>query len=210
MLTKRDPRHRNKLCDAASIGGYLVEYAERLSAALSGVDVAALDRARSLIEHAAEQGRRVYAIGNGGSAAIAEHLCCDWTKGTHTSEHPVIDSLSMTSNVALYSAIANDYGFEQVFSRQIGYLGRSGDVLVAISSSGKSPNILAGVAAARERGMIVIGLSGFDGGGLKSACDISLHVDEHNYGLVEDAHQALMHVIAQFVACGRDGVAGGG
>ncbi len=202
---KDDPRHRNDRFDASSIGAYLTGYADRLRVALLAVDVEALDRARALIEQTAHAGRRVYAIGNGGSAAIADHLCCDWTKGTHHADHPVIDSLSMVSNVALYSAIANDFGFERVFSTQIELLAQPGDLLVAISSSGNSPNILAGVEAAQARGMTAIGLSGFNGGKLKDSADVSLHVPIDNYGVVEDAHQALMHILAQYIACHRDG-----
>lgn len=200
-----DPRYLNDKFDSSSIGIYLIEYAERLSLALQSVDANALDAARALVERAAADGKRVYAIGNGGSAAIADHLCCDWTKGTHVSGHPVIDSLSMTSNVALYSAIANDYGFETVFSTQIGFLGREGDVLIAISSSGNSANIVAGVEKAHALGMHTVGLSGFAGGKLKEMAQVSLHVDANNYGIVEDAHQGLMHVMAQYIACHRDG-----
>lgn len=201
----RDPRHHNQRCDEASIEAYLRDYADRLRAALLTVDAAALDRARRLIEAAAEDGRRIYAIGNGGSAAIADHLCCDFTKGTHAHGHAVVDTTSMTSNVALYSAIANDFGFDRVFSTQIGFLGRAGDVLIAVSSSGKSANILAGIEAAHAAGMATIGLSGFTGGPLARAAQVSLHIDASNYGIVEDAHQALMHVLAQFIACRRDG-----
>lgn len=202
---QQDPRHLNATCDSSSVTAYLAEYAERLKAALLSVDANALDRARSAIEHAASAGRRVYAIGNGGSAAIADHLCCDWTKGTHAAGHPVVDTLSMTSNVALYSAIANDFGFERVFSTQVDFLGRPGDLLVAISSSGNSQNIVNAVEAAHVRGMSTIGLSGFKGGKLKETAQIVLHVDAYNYGIVEDAHQALMHVLAQYIACHRDG-----
>jgi D-sedoheptulose 7-phosphate isomerase len=201
----QDPRHRNELFDRSEIGAYLRDYARRLHDALAAVDAAALDRARVLIEAAGAAGGRVYSIGNGGSAAVADHLCCDWTKGTHAPGHPVIHSQSMTANMALYSAVANDFGFEQVFAHQIELIGRPGDLLVAISSSGNSPNILNAVEAARARGMASIGLCGFAGGALKDAADVTLHVDIANYGIVEDAHQALMHVLAQFIAAHRDG-----
>jgi D-sedoheptulose 7-phosphate isomerase len=200
----KDPRHRNERFDSSSIGAYLADYADRLKTAMLSVDTGALDRARELIEGAAAKGNRIYAIGNGGSAAIADHLCCDLTKGTHAAGHPVVETHSMTSNVALYSAIANDYGFEKVFSTQVGFVGRPGDVLLAISSSGNSANILGAVAAAHEVGMSTIGLSGFSGGPLRLAVNVSLHVDANNYGIVEDAHQSLMHVMAQFIACHRD------
>ncbi len=199
-----DPRHRNQRFDHSSLGAFLTDYANTLRSALLTVDTHALDRARAVIEEAAAKGKRIFAIGNGGSSAIADHLCCDLTKGTHGGGHPIIDSSSMTSNMALYSAIANDYGFDKVFSTQIAFVGRPGDVLIAISSSGKSPNILRAVSTANELGISVIGLSGFDGGALREAAHVDLHVAVKNYGIVEDAHQALMHVLAQYITAHRD------
>lgn len=202
---KEDPRFRNERFDTSSIGAFLEDYAGRLGASLAAVDKEALDAARALVEQAAAGGHRIYSVGNGGSAAIADHLCCDWIKGTHVEGHPTIDSYSMTSNAALYSAIANDFGFEEVFEIQVGLLGKEGDVLIAISSSGNSPNIIRAVEAAKAKGMATVGLSGFSGGKLKDCTDVSLHVDASNYGVVEDAHQALMHVIAQFIVRKREG-----
>lgn len=199
-----DPRHRNEPFDSSSPAAYLAGYAARLHQALAAVDAAALAAACAAIEGAAAAGHRLFAIGNGGSAAIAEHLCCDWTKGTAAPEAPVIDVTSLAANTALYSAIANDFGFETVFAYQIELIGRPGDVLVAISSSGNSPNIVQAVAAAQRIGMTVIGLTGFAGGALAQAADISIHIGMANYGVVEDAHQAVMHVIAQYLAGQRD------
>lgn len=204
-----DPRHRNRLFDRSSIETYLRDYSASLHAVLLAVDGAPLAQACAAIEAAAEAGGHVFAIGNGGSAAIADHLCCDWTKGTQAPGHPVIRTTSLTANVALYSAIANDFGFETVFSRQLEMLAGKGDVLIAISSSGNSANIVEAVKAARAAGITTIGLSGFSGGLLREAADISIHIDTENYGVVEDAHQAVMHVIAQFIAGGRDAVAVG-
>lgn len=201
---KNDPRHKNAVFNSSSIATYLTDYAEALAFAIKAVDVDALDRARELVEGAAKGGKRIFAVGNGGSAAIADHLCCDWTKGTHCEGHPTIQSFSLTSNVALYSAIANDYGFEKVFSTQVEFFGQEGDVLIAISSSGNSPNILEAVVRAHSLKMSTIGLSGFKGGKLKDAAQVALYVPVDNYGIVEDAHQALMHVLAQYIAIGRD------
>ena len=192
------------MMDASSIAAYRDEYAATLADAVRKVDPAMIEQACTAIERAARDGRRVHVIGNGGSAAIADHLCCDWTKGTACEGHPVIRTQSLTSNVALYSAIANDYGFEKVFSRQIELFGEAGDVLIAISSSGNSENILQAVAAARASGVFVVGMSGFTGGKLAAACDASIHVAASNYGIVEDGHQAIMHIIAQFIAARRD------
>lgn len=207
---KDDPRSRNKTFDGSSVGAYLHDYAAGLKAALETVDIVQLEKARALIEATAASGNHIYAVGNGGSAAIADHLCCDWTKGTHHEKHPTLTAFSMSANVALYSAIANDYGFEKVFSTQVAFSGRKGDLLVAISSSGNSPNILNALETARGLGMKTIGLSGFSGGKLKASADIPLHIAADNYGVVEDAHQALMHVLAQYIAKKRDEDRGAG
>lgn len=205
----QDPRHRNVLFDNASVGAYLRDYADQLRNAMLTIDVDALEQARVLIERAAATGHRIYAIGNGGSAAIADHLCCDLTKGTCAEGHPVLDTCSMNANMALYSAIANDFGFEKVFSRQVDMLGKPDDVLLAISSSGNSANILGAVEAAHRRGMHTIGLSGFSGGALKDAAHVALYVKADNYGIVEDVHQSLMHILAQYIASHRDAPAAG-
>lgn len=204
MSSDLDPRRRNELFDLASPASYLVSYVERLRQAALAVDGDALARACSLIEQAAASGNRIFAAGNGGSAAIADHLCCDWTKGTHVHGMPTIDTTSLSANVALYTAVANDFGFEKVFATQLAMVARPGDVLIAISSSGNSENILQAVAEARSNGLATVGLSGFSGGRLKDSVDVSLHVDVANYGVVEDVHQMIMHVIAQFIAGHRD------
>lgn len=199
-----DPRHKNQKFDASSIGNYLCEYAAAINDTLKRVDALQLDAACEAILRVTEMGGHIYVAGNGGSAAIADHLCCDLTKGTATLKHKTISTHSLSSNVALYSAIANDYGFEQVFSTQVGFFAKPGDVLIAISSSGNSQNILNAVHQAKTLGMTVIGLSGFEGGKLKESSDIQLHADIRNYGVVEDCHQALMHILAQYIANGRD------
>jgi len=199
-----DPRHLNRTFDASSVGAYLADYAAALREALTAVDVTELERARAEIVRATNDGKRVYAIGNGGSASIADHLCCDLTKGTHHQNHKTIRTQSLNANVALYSAIANDYGFDRVFSTQLNFFADSGDVLIAISSSGGSPNILAAVEEARRRGVTTIGLSGFSGGKLREVADICIYIPANNYGIVEDSHQAIMHILAQYIVKIRD------
>ena len=189
---------------AGSIAEYRDAYTAMLQKGLSDIDALALEEACERVVAAGKDNRRIYVVGNGGSAAIADHLCCDWTKGTHARPHSTIRTHSFVSNVALYSAIANDYGFEKVFSTQVEFYGDAGDVLIAISSSGNSPNIVEAVRSAKALGMFVIGMSGFEGGRLAKESDAALHVPVENYGVVEDAHQALMHIIAQFIAKARD------
>ena len=201
---KDDLRSRNRTFDSRSIASFMDGYVSLLSRAFEAVDREQLAAAQAALVDAAENGKTIFAIGNGGSAAISDHLVCDLSKGTHHDQHPTLRAQSMTSNAALYSAMANDLGFENVFAGQIGLYGRPGDMLIAISSSGESANIVRAVAAAQGLGMTVIGLSGFSGGQLRRTADISLHVPVDNYGIVEDAHQAIMHVIAQYTAALRD------
>ena len=200
----QDPRHRNRILAPGSISDYRNAYAAMLQKCLEDVDAVALEEVCERVVEAGRAGKRIYVIGNGGSAAIADHLCCDWTKGTHASGQDAIRTHSFAANVALYSAIANDYGFDKVFSTQVNFYGEPGDVLIAISSSGNSANILEAVEAAKTRGIFVIGMSGFTGGALAARCDAALYVPVDNYGIVEDVHQALMHIIAQFIAKARD------
>ena len=196
-----DPRTKNKLFSfERGVKGYLSEYLSALSQALAAVPAEALDGALARLEACVRDGRRIYVCGNGGSAAIADHLCCDWTKGTFVAGRPPLRTHSLAANGALLTAIANDYGYEQSFATQLNLLGEAGDCLVAISSSGNSPNIVAAVRAARAAGIFVIGFSGFDGGALAREADLSLHVPFANYGLVEDGHQAIMHALAQCLA----------
>lgn len=202
--TPQDPRHLNRTLDASSIDSYKSEYAAALQSSLNEVDSGEVERLCEAIQACTDKGRQIFVVGNGGSAAIAEHLCCDWTKGTVCEGHPIISSRSLTANNALYSAIANDYGFESVFDKQLDFFGNEGDILIAISSSGKSPNIVNAAKRAKELGLFVAGFTGFQGGTLREIADASIHVPINNYGIVEDAHQSVMHVIAQYIACRRD------
>lgn len=202
--TEHDPRHLNVTLDASSIAAYKSEYAAAFQSALNQVDSAGLERLCDAILACSDGGGEIFVIGNGGSAAIAEHLCCDWTKGTACKGHPVISSRSLTANNALYSAIANDYGFDAVFDTQIDFFAKEGDLLIAISSSGNSANIVNAAKRAKELGLFVAGFTGFQGGALRQIADVSVHVPISNYGIVEDAHQSVMHVLAQFIACRRD------
>lgn len=178
---------------------YLKEYVANLSQTLDQIPPQAMEDAVSLLKTCLKEGKRIYVCGNGGSAAIADHLCCDWTKGSRIGQEPTLRTHSLVANGALMTALANDYGYEETFSTQIDMYGESGDVLVAISSSGNSPNIVKGVEMAQKRGMKVLGLSGFAGGKLAELADISLHANFPNYGLVEDCHQMLMHVLSQYL-----------
>jgi|SRR5579864_5688719 len=182
-----------------SLDDFVGEYAAHVSEGLRGLDRAALGRAVAILRTATQAGRRIYACGNGGSAAISDHLACDHLKGvaTNTTLRPRVHSLA--ANGPLCTAISNDFSYAEVFSYQVRALGESGDVLIAISSSGNSENIVAALAAARERGMRTIAMVGFDGGRAAGSAEVVLHIKQHNYGIVEDCHQSIMHILAQFI-----------
>jgi len=180
-------------------------YVDALSVCLKAVDAGALTRAVDAVDACASANGTVYFTGNGGSASICDHLVCDFIKGTFHADHPPVQAISLTENVALYTAAANDRSFEDVFAFQLEMRMRPEDVLIAVSSSGNSENILRAVAAAKAIGATTIGLSGFKGGGLKDAADISLFLPFDNYGVVEDGHSALLHIIVQMIANKRDG-----
>lgn len=178
---------------------YLEEYTKDLSQGLRLVNNKELDRAINAIILAHLSGNTIMVCGNGGSAAISEHFLCDHSKGVcqDTGFLPKIRSLS--SNMALITAIANDMSYEDIFSYQVDMFGNTGDVLVCVSSSGNSPNILKAIRRAKEFGITTVALVGFEGGTAKNEADITIHVPICNYGVVEDAHQAIMHIMAQLI-----------
>jgi D-sedoheptulose 7-phosphate isomerase/D-glycero-D-manno-heptose 1,7-bisphosphate phosphatase len=180
-------------------GSYFDEYRAILERAAATVEPAAIERAARLILDAHVRGSSVFSCGNGGSAAIANHLQCDHLKGVATDTDLCPRVMSLASNVELLTAIANDLCPDEMFAYQLRFESRPGDVLIAISSSGRSPNILRALHVARECGVSTIALTGFDGGDARWMADVDLHVDATNYGIVEDLHQAIMHALAQYI-----------
>ena len=179
-------------------GSYSADYFQRMAAAAATIrpeDVAAAGR---LMLATVDAGKRIYSCGNGGSAAIANHLVCDCLKGIRTDStiRPKVHSFSTT--VELITAIVNDIGSEEMFSFQLSSMAEEGDLLIAISSSGASPNIIKALELANSMGVRTIAMTGFAGGKSRQVADVSLHVDCDNYGIVEDLHQSLMHILAQY------------
>lgn len=183
----------------STAGAFLADYASAMAKALSSVRPGELERAVTAMKRAIQADRMIFTCGNGGSAAIANHLTCDCSKGiaSNTTLRPRVVSLSST--VELITAIANDMAFPEIFAYQLKNAARPGDVLITISSSGDSENIIRALDWAGENGMTTIAMSGFSGGRSAQMADISLHVAAANYGVVEDVHQSLMHILAQYV-----------
>ena len=142
----------------------------------------------------------VYFIGNGGSAATASHFANDISIGTRCYEKP-FRVLSLCDNQAIITAIANDDGYENIFSQQLSVLLKKNDVVVAISASGNSPNLIKAIKTAKDLNAITVGITAFDGGALKKSVDISLHVptEKGEYGPSEDAHMILDHLIGSYL-----------
>jgi len=178
---------------------YVVGYREEIISAWHALDSAAITKAVVMLDEAVRGRHTVFACGNGGSAAIANHLLCDFLKGiqTDTLLRPSVTSLS--SSLELITAIANDIAYEEVFVYQLRTLAEPGDLLITISSSGNSENIVRALNWSRDNGVRSIALTGFDGGRSRTLADVNLHVAAHNYGIVEDIHQSLMHIMAQFL-----------
>jgi D-sedoheptulose 7-phosphate isomerase/D-glycero-D-manno-heptose 1,7-bisphosphate phosphatase len=184
-------------------GSFGSAYGDELARALGMIGTAQLARAAELLNDAYERGASVFSCGNGGSASIANHLQCDHVKGVRNGTNLTTRVFSLSTNVELFSAIANDIGYDAVFEYQLQSLARTGDVLIAISSSGRSPNIVRALEWANGHGMHTIALTGFSGGAARELASVSVHVRSDNYGIVEDAHQACMHLLAQYVRQSR-------
>jgi D,D-heptose 1,7-bisphosphate phosphatase len=186
-----------------SAGSFLAGYVEESVWAASSIDPAALDRAAAILIDAYTHGARVFSCGNGGSAAISNHLQCDHMKGVRTATDLTPRVMSLASNVELLTAIANDMAYEDVFVYQLQSQAVPGDVLIAVSSSGRSANIVHALTWAREHGLRTIALTGFEGGDARAVAEVTVHVDGVNYGIVEDLHQAIMHALAQYIRQSR-------
>ena len=178
-------------------------YTGELARAFSTIDMAQVARAAELLNDAYDRDASVFACGNGGSASIANHLQCDHVKGVRNGTDLTTRVFSLSTNIELFSAIANDLGYDAVFEYQLQSLARTGDVLIAVSSSGRSPNIVRVLEWANKHGMHTIALTGFSGGAARELASVSVHVRSDNYGIIEDAHQACMHLLAQYVRQSR-------
>ena len=187
----------------ASASTYFSAYAEELAHAASSVEVGAIAGAAAILLDAYTCGATVFSCGNGGSASIANHLQCDHTKNVAKSTDLCPRVMSLSVNVEVLTAIANDHAYADVFTHQLRSQSRRGDVLVAVSSSGRSANIVTALSWARDHGLRTISLTGFDGGEARTIADVSIHVNCTNYGVIEDLHQAIMHALAQYIRQSR-------
>jgi phosphoheptose isomerase len=183
----------------STIKDYFTNYSRALSESLNKIDPQGLELALIKIKDAMNAGRQIFVAGNGGSAAISDHLCCDFSKGTFAPPKAPLRTHSLSANSALVTALGNDIGYEHIFSHQLKILAQKGDLAILISSSGNSPNIINAAKIAKEINVTTVGLTGFSGGDVVPLLDVHIHVPIHNYGVVEDCHQSVMHILSQFI-----------
>jgi D-sedoheptulose 7-phosphate isomerase/D-glycero-D-manno-heptose 1,7-bisphosphate phosphatase len=187
----------------ADAGEFASAYTDELSRAMASVDRAQVRAAARLLDAAYDRGATVFSCGNGGSASIANHFQCDHVKGVRVGTDLRTRVYSLSTNMEILSAIANDNGYENVFDFQLQSQARPGDVLVAVSSSGRSPNIVRALQWCADNGVETVALTGFTGGPARQLATVPIHVDSLNYGVIEDSHQACMHLLAQYVRQSR-------
>lgn len=180
-------------------GDFASAYFEQLKQALDKCDLKTINEICELFKNTIENDGLVFVCGNGGSAAIANHSLCDFLKCVRTDTELKPRVFSLSSHTELNSALSNDISYDEVFAYQLASMGRPGDLLLTISSSGNSQNVVRAIEQARTTGMKSVSFTGFEGGRSKTQADLNVHVDAHNYGVVEDTHQSLIHVITQFL-----------
>ncbi len=179
---------------------FVTDYYERFVKTVNKFDRSTMSKVLEIFTRVSEAGGTIWVAGNGGSAAISDHAVCDTTKLTYVDGKPPVKSISLASNGPMLTALANDFSYEDVFSKQLEYYLQREDAVLLVSSSGNSPNVVKACEYASSRGVPTIAFTGFSGGKLKEIAQVSVWVPVDNYGMTEDIHQSLMHVISQYIS----------
>lgn len=190
------------------MGNDIIErYFRELTDAIWQIPVGKVEKVVQHIYRAYLDNKQVFILGNGGSAATASHFCCDLGKGAVVDGKRRLRVISLNDNMALMTAYANDFGYESIFVEQMKNLIQDGDVVICITASGNSPNVVRAVEFANEHGAITIGFLGFGGGKVKELVKEHVTLENQNYGQVEDVHMLLSHSISH---CFREWIMNGG
>ncbi|MFC2055727.1 SIS domain-containing protein [Chloroflexota bacterium] len=174
---------------------YVGDYISQLTKLLTDTPRAVMVEIVSILRNAREEGQRVFVFGNGGSAATASHMACDLGKNTRVPGRPHLRIICLNEGIPTMTAYANDEGYEKVFSEPLLSLAESGDVAIAVSGSGNSPNVLKGVQTAKELKLKTVGLTGFEGGKLEDMVDTCLVVPSDSMEKIEDVHLIVNHIL---------------
>jgi D-sedoheptulose 7-phosphate isomerase len=177
---------------------FTTEYRTKLIETLEGMDLANVDRAIELFRNARENGRHIFVCGNGGSASTASHFACDIVKGASYQRDKRFRIMALTDSLPTLTAYSNDVSYECVFAEQLKNFAEPGDLVLAISGSGNSPNVLRAVEYANSIGCETIGLTGRDGGKLGSIARLNIQVPVPHMGRIEDAHMIVCHMIGYY------------
>lgn len=189
-------RQLDKVATNHKVNTSLEAYRDGVVEAVSSLPLDTLQQIIDLLREARQRQSRVFIIGNGGSAATASHMVCDLSKSTIRSDAPRMRVVALVDNTPLVTAWANDSSYENIFVEQVENLAQKGDVLIAISGSGNSENVLRAVRLARELGVTTVGLTGFAGGKLKGLVDLCVVIKSDVMGQIEDAHLVIGHMLA--------------
>lgn len=172
-----------------------ISYFDDVGRVISNMPFDVIDRIVGAFMEAYELNRRIYLFGNGGSAALASHFACDLGKGAANGSGKRFQALALTDNIPMMTAWANDAKYEDIFAEQLVNFVDDGDLVFAISGSGRSPNVLKALQVGREAKALTIGLTGFRGGLMKDLCDICLIVPSDNMQIIEDLHLSVTHAV---------------
>ena len=176
---------------------FVNDYIDELKVTLDQLSEEVINQVLDILHEARLNNRQVFILGNGGSASTASHFVCDLGKNTRVQGVPNFRVMGLTDNMALFSALANDEGYENVFAQQLGNYLQQDDVVIGISTSGNSPNVVNAIQFANSLGAQTIGFTGFSSGELGNMLDIDLHVPSHSIEHVEDIHLVLEHLITK-------------
>jgi len=176
---------------------HISRYVNSLKHTLDQLPMTEIDKVIAILHEARLSGRQIFIMGNGGSASTASHFVCDLAKNTRRQGWPNFKVIGLADNMSIFSAYANDEGYASVFANQLDSLAHTGDVVIGISTSGNSPNVINAIELANQRGATTIGFTGFNGGRLGSMVDIEIRVASQSIEQVEDIHLILEHLITK-------------
>jgi D-sedoheptulose 7-phosphate isomerase len=182
----------------SSIEARIRDYLDRLTTTLESMPAESIERLSEMLYRAYVDGKQVFTLGNGGSASTASHMAADLAKNTIGPNMRRFRIMSLNDNIPMLTALSNDLGYENVFAEQLQNLIQPGDVLIVLSGSGNSPNVVKAMEYARSQSAEVGALLGFGGGRAAELADISILVESSDYGVVEDAHLVLNHILVEY------------
>ena len=193
-MTALFPETHFDTCDS-----FAGEYFAELNKAAQACDLTVLNTIAEMVRETIGTGNFIYICGNGGSAGIANHSLCDFLKCVRTDTNLMPRVMSLAAHTEMNSALANDISYDEVFAYQLESMGRPGDLVWTVSSSGNSPNVCRALEVAKEKGMRSVSFTGFTGGRSRELADVNAHVDAQNYGVIEDIHMSFIHIITQYL-----------